>query len=240
MMSDDTPEISGDEPRLGPAKRAVAEAAKLANASRRDDDGMTLFEYPDYDTYRRVQIAGNLAKLRRQFVKESHIRLLSDYLRADLPPVRFGLCHGTRRGAEQAWFRAHLGAGAEVIGTEISDTAERYANTIRWDFHDRNPDWANRADFVYSNSWDHAFDPEKAFGAWIDALRPGGRMLLDHGRGQMPSSANALDPFGITFERLQQLLSDSFGARGRLLDPVDTRDTNPEYRCRVVVFEKTA
>ena len=48
-----------------------------------------------------MQIAGNHAKLRRQFVKESHVRLLSTYLLADMPPIRFGLCHGTRRGAEQ-------------------------------------------------------------------------------------------------------------------------------------------
>jgi len=232
--------MSDDDPKLGPAKRAAVEAAQIANASRRDDDGMTLFEYPDYDTYRRVQIAGNHAKLRRQFVKESHVRLLSTYLLADMPPIRFGLCHGTRRGAEQAWFRTHLGEGAEVIGTEISDTARRYANTVQWDFHDPNPDWSNRADFVYSNSWDHAFAPERAFGAWIEALRPGGRMLLDHGREQMPASANALDPFGITFERLQQFLIDRFAGRGRLREPIDAREINPDYRCRVVVFEKTA
>ena len=35
-------------PKVGPAKRGPAvEAAQIANASRRDDDGMTLFEYPD-------------------------------------------------------------------------------------------------------------------------------------------------------------------------------------------------
>jgi SAM-dependent methyltransferase len=234
MMSDKS------SPPLGPAKRAIADAARAANAERRDTEGMTLYEYPDYETYRSVQVAGNKAKLRRQFVRESHIRLLSDYLVADLKTVRFGLCHGTRSGAEQAWFRNFLGDGAEIIGTEISDNAANYPNTVQWDFHDLNPAWSGKADFVYSNSWDHAYAPEKAFGAWIDALRPGGRMLLDHGRGQMPAAANELDPFGITFERLEQFLAERFSEVGRLLDPVDTRKINREYRCRVVVFEKTA
>jgi SAM-dependent methyltransferase len=223
----------------GPYRRAVEKAAETAGAAQVAGDGYVLHSYPDYDTYRNVQTEGNRAKLRMQFVKESHVRLLSEYLTREIGPVSFGICHGTRRGAEQAWFKAHLPGAPTVIGTEISDTANQFPDTIRWDFHDENPNWLGRADFVYSNSWDHAFDPARAFAAWIGSLRPGGRLLLDHTKGQLPEAANALDPFGATWERLLAFLGE-FSARGRLLPALDFRKTNRDYRARVAVFERTA
>lgn len=224
--------------KQGLFKRAAADAEAAAGGEMIRGDGYSLYRYPDYETYRAVQTAGNKAKLNRQFVKESHVETLSAFIDATLGPVSFGICQGTRRGAEQAWFNRHLSGNPNVIGTEISDTAARFANTVQWDFHDENPDWAGRADFVYSNSWDHAFDPPRAFAAWIAALRPGGLMLLDHTKGQTPDSSNALDAFGISLEGLQQMLLDQFGDRGALLPVIDTRKTNPEYRARVVVFAK--
>lgn len=221
----------------GPYKRALAAAEARANATRREGEGIVFHDYPDYATYREVQVAGNKAKLRMQFVKESHIRALAEYLNAR-GPVDFGICHGTRRGREQAWFAAHLHGEPHVIGTEISDTAKAFENTIEWDFHDENPDWAGRADFVYSNSWDHAFDPERAFGAWIAALKPGGVMLLDHTRGQEPAAANALDPFGASHAALRSFMADHFGDRGAVADDLDFR-ANCEYRARVLVFRKS-
>jgi SAM-dependent methyltransferase len=231
-MSDDT--------KLGPYKRAVLAAQERAGDQKLEGEGYVLHQYPDYDTYRDVQVAGNKAKLKMQFVKESHIRILADHLTSLIGEVRFGICHGTRRGAEQAWFRAHLPGTPEVIGTEISDTALDFPDTVQWDFHDPNPDWAGRADFIYSNSWDHAFDPERAFAAWLDAMRPGGLMLLDYTKGQTPEAANALDPFGTTLEALTDLLAEKFGDRTRLCPVLDTRKTNKEYRAQVVILEKTA
>lgn len=222
----------------GVFKRAVAEAEALAGGEMERGEGYALYKYRDYETYRAVQTEGNKAKLGRQFVKESHVQILARFLDETLGPVRFGLCHGTRRGAEQAWFTAHLTGHPEVIGTEISDTASQFPNTVQWDFHDVNPDWAGRADFVYSNSWDHAFDPVRAFGAWIGALRPGGLLLLDHTRDQTPETSNALDPFGASLDRLQGMLATDFAAEGAVLPVIDTRKVNPEYRACVVVFRK--
>ncbi|MBK6621188.1 MAG: hypothetical protein IPG32_10020 [Saprospirales bacterium] len=48
----------------------------------------------------------------------------------------------------------------EVIGTEISDSASKFSHTIEWDFHEVKPEWIGRADFIYSNSFDHSYDPE--------------------------------------------------------------------------------
>ncbi len=226
--------------KLGPYKRAVLEATERSGAVRTEEDGMVLYKYSGYEAYKDVQISGNKAKLRMQFVKESHIVILSDYITQNLGEVSFAICHGTRRGAEQAWFRDNLNDSANVIGTEISDTASQFANTVQWDFHETNPEWSNQADFIYSNSWDHAFEPEKAFLAWIDALRPGGLLLLDHSKGQSPDAANPLDPFGITFERLVQFFEERFGDYGELKDAIDTRKQNKEYRARVLVFEKSS
>ncbi len=229
-----------DETKPGPYKRAVLAAQERAGDRKLEGEGYVLHQYPDYDTYRDVQVAGNKAKLKMQFVKESHIRILSEHLTSLLGEIRFGICHGTRRGAEQAWFRAHLAGTPEIIGTEISDTASDFPDTVQWDFHDPNPDWAGRADFVYSNSWDHAFDPGRAFAAWLEAMRPGGLMLLDYTKGQTPEAANALDPFGTTLEALTDLLAEKFGDRTRLCPVLDTRKTNKEYRAQVVILEKTA
>ncbi|NJM82691.1 MAG: class I SAM-dependent methyltransferase [Tabrizicola sp.] len=221
-------------------KRAAREAQQLAGGTAHVEDGLTLYAYPDYDTYRAVQTAGNKAKLKRQFVKESHVVTLSQAIDAAIGPVSFGLCHGTRRGLEQAWFTAHLTGAPHVLGTEISDTATDFPNTVQWDFHDSNPDWLGRADFVYSNSWDHAFDPGRAFAAWVESLRPGGWLLLDHNRNQAPESANALDPFGVTYERLVAMLEDQFRDTARLLPVIDTRKTNPDYKVRTVILQKNA
>ena len=82
--------------------------------------------------------------------------------------VEFGICHGTRRGKEQEWFRKYLGCG--VIGTEISDTVEQFPHTIEWDFHETKAEWINSADFIYSNSLDHSYDPKKCLTACTGAV----------------------------------------------------------------------
>ncbi len=215
---------------------AVRQAEATGKTEVQAGEGVVQHVYADYDTYRRVQEEGNKAKLNAQFVKKSHIFFLADWLAGTGRKVEFGLCHGVRRGKEQAWFRRRL-PGAEILGTDISATATQFPHTVRWDFHDRNPDWDGRADFVYSNSWDHAFDPAQAFRAWAECLKPGGVMLLDHTAGHLPAATNALDPFGATEEALIALLNGAcadFGAVAEVLDRSDAAD----YRCRVVVFRR--
>lgn len=225
---------------VGEMARIYKDAVKAAEASGakpvENADGYVLYEYPDYETYCRVQQEGNIAKLKRQFVKRSHIDRLANYLLGLGRPLGFGLCHGTRAGREQAWFAEAL-EGCNVVGTEISETATQFANTVQWDFHNENSDWIGRADFVYSNSWDHAFAPRKAFSAWIDQLAPGGLLLLDYTKGQAPSAANALDPFGVDLPVLVKLLKQVAGARCEAPQLHDYRD-NPEYGARVVTLRR--
>lgn len=225
------------EARKSAFKAANEIAESLAQTSLKQGDGFVQHVFDDYESYRRVQEEGNKAKLGAQFVKKSHIFFLADWMAAQGAKVGFGLCHGVRRGKEQAWFRKKL-PGAEVIGTDISATASQFENTVQWDFHDENPDWEGRASFVYTNSWDHAYDPAKAFRAWVKCLKPGGWLLLDHTRGHMPKASNVLDPFGATREAVIRMLEETCGASGRVVEVLD-RMGDEDYAAAVIVFQRT-
>jgi SAM-dependent methyltransferase len=240
-------EMAGDEktekkkpgfennPRKGMFKRAMAQVEQLATTTVKEGDGFVQHLYDDYETYRKVQEQGNKAKLRAQFVKKEHIFFLADWLKAR-GKVSFGLCHGVRRGKEQKWFMKRL-EGARVIGTDISETATEFENTVQWDFHDDNPEWQGRADFVYSNSWDHAYDPAKAFRAWAQCLVPGGVILIDHTSGHLPKSSNTLDPFGATREAVIRILEEGCAGLGRVTEVLD-RSGDPDYPSMVIVLTR--
>lgn len=226
--------------KKGMFKRAVDQVAGMTTTQIKEGEGFVQHLYDDYETYRRVQEEGNKAKLAAQFVKKSHIFFLAEWMtaaRAGGDKVTFGLCHGVRRGKEQSWFMKRLD-GAKVIGTDISETASEFENTVQWDFHDDNPEWQGRADFVYSNSWDHAYDPGKAFRAWANCLKLGGYILIDHTRGHMPKSSNVLDPFGATREAVIRILGESCGDLGKVTDVLD-RTGDEEYPSTVIVFTRT-
>lgn len=242
-MSDDVndtvedPRAARKAAKKGMFKRAIAQIDTLAATTVTEGDGFVQHLYDDYETYRRVQEEGNKAKLAAQFVKKTHIFFLAEWMLAQGRKPTFGLCHGVRRGKEQAWFRKKL-AGANVIGTDISETATQFENTVQWDFHDDNPDWQARADFVYSNSWDHAYDPGKAFRAWAMCLKPGGYLLIDHTRGHMPKSSNTLDPFGATREAVIRILGETCGDLGAVSGVLD-RTGDEDYPSTVIVFTRS-
>jgi hypothetical protein len=156
----------------------------------------------DYERYKRVQTEGNKRKLGQVWVQEENIQFLSDYIRRVVGPVKFGICHGTRRGKEQEWFREHL--GAEVIGTEISETATQFPHTIQWDFHETKPEWLDAVDFIYSNSFDHSYDPEKCLNTWMSCVRKGGVCILEH--TSSCERATELDPFGAHVAQMPYLV----------------------------------
>ena len=138
-------------------------------------NGYILMEYRkgdgsfDYEKYRRSKEDGKNSKLDQTWVIESNSKFLGDYIQKRISTGSFGICHGTRSGNEQKWLREAL--QCEVIGTEISDSATQFPHTIKWDFHQANPDWISKADFIYSNSFDHSYDPQSCLNTWIDSLR---------------------------------------------------------------------
>lgn len=179
---------------LSPLKRAFGPQIRLA-------------KYRDYETYRQTQQAGNEKKLQSVWAREGNIQFIAQYARDHIADVRSVLCHGTRNGAEIRWFKAALGGAPRVLGTDISTTATQFPDTIVWDFHEFKPEWEGAWDLVYSNSWDHAHDPQLAFRHWMRSLSPGGMLFLEHSRRHEPWAISSLDPFGATIKGLSGVLN---------------------------------
>jgi len=160
----------------------------------------------DWDAYSAVQNKGNHDKIGAVWATKGNIRFIAGMLLAELRmPPKFGICHGTRRGCEQEWFEEAL-PGCEVVGTEIGESATTFPRTVRWDFHDENPEWTGRADFVYSNAFDHSIDPRGALETWRGQLREGGAIFLEFGGGNIPANVSDLDPFGMIPEVIPWLM----------------------------------
>lgn len=172
------------------------------------NNGFELYQYLksdgtfDYETYKQIQIEGNKQKIEYVWVIEDNISFLSAYIKKNIANVNFGLCHGTRRGKEQEWFKKYL--GCDVIGTEISDNANDFPDTIQWDFHEVKPEWLDSVDFIYSNALDHSYDPQMCLNAWMSCLRKDGLCIIEHSSGDERSSK--LDPFGANISLMPYLI----------------------------------
>lgn len=177
---------------------------KTINVTVNEPEKITLHKYKDYDEYVAVQTIGNKEKIDLTWVVEQNIEFLSHYLLEKLKIVEAGICHGTRRGQEQKWFSGKL--KASIFGTEISDTATEFPNTIQWDFHEVKPEWLGKFDFIYSNSFDHSYDPEKCLNAWMSCLKEGGLCIIEHSSLHSPKGVTELDPFGVTLEYFPYLV----------------------------------
>lgn len=212
--------------------------------SRDETAGYTLYRYVrndgslDYDRYRQVQEEGNKRKINKVSVLEPNIAYLADYIRRLIPNARFGICHGSRRGKEQEWFRKYL--GCEVIGTEISDTAAGFPHSIEWDFHETKPEWIDSVDFIYSNSFDHSYDPEKCLDAWMSCLRQDGLCILEHSSEHEPTDTSELDPFGADFVQMPYLIvtwgKGNYAVREILEAPEKCRGSN---RLHFIVIQRS-
>jgi len=186
-------------------------------------------------TYREIQTFGNRQKLGVVFASEPNIAAMARLAAARVGPVGLVICHGTRNGAEQRWFKANLPGTPRVIGTEISDTATEFPDTIQWDFHEQNPEWIGRADIVYSNSWDHSIDPERMFRNWMECLSENGIMLIEHTSYHDGREPDLLDPFGATRDGLVRLLDRVGKSEFRVVEIFTDLPDTSAGRCAVVV-----
>lgn len=164
----------------------------------------------DYQTYKAVQQAGNIHKLKLVSASEAALGELAQELIGRGFEPHFILCHGTRNGAEQRFLRSHFPA-ARILGTEISSTATQFADTIEWDFHQVKPEWLGAVDLMYSNSWDHSYDPAKLFAAWGQCISDCGIMAIEHTNGHLPHKRAVLDPFGATLDGLVRVVEANSG-----------------------------
>jgi len=173
----------------------------------------------DLAAYRQEQEKGNRAKLQQVWTNEKNLRFLCGWLQAHGVAPQFVICHGTRSGFEQRVFKDAL--GCEVIGTEISSTASQFPLTIQADFHEPQPEWDGKADLVYSNSLDHAYDPGKALRSWACSVRRGGLIVLEKASDSDPRGVSDLDPFGISLPDLLVFVLQTLGDTGSIRALVD-------------------
>ena len=160
---------------------------------------MKLHQYENYDEYVKEQTQANVAKLKNVWVRENAIQKVVYYK----PIASSILCHGTRNGRELEYFKKFL-PHAEIVGTEISHTATQFKNTVQHDFHEVREDFVGKFDIVYSNSFDHAYDPSKAILAWKDQLTTDGVLVIELMTG-VENISRPVDPLEINYEEFKEL-----------------------------------
>jgi hypothetical protein len=173
---------------------------------------MRLLHFENYEEYKQTQIAANECKFGEVFAEISVLRRIAAHVRRRSATVGVGLCHGVRNGYEVRRLRRLL-PRVDIIGTDISGTAARIPNCIVWDMHDVKPEWRGAVDFMYSNSWDHTYDPELLLTRWSECLSPSGRLYLSYTdlhseRGVVETSKS--DPFGCSLDELIRMVQHTY------------------------------
>jgi hypothetical protein len=187
-----------------------------------------------YEAYRATQIHWNKAKLGNVWADERTLEAIAGDI--ERRGLRTGICHGARNGYEVSWFRQRL--GSEVIGTDISETATQFPNMVVHDFHDRRDDWVGKFDFVYTNSLDQAFDPEKALAAWAEQLTPKGCIYVEHTKQHSVEAASEMDPFGAHPMAIPYLLFKWGKGKYSLADILEPGEIYAKGQVLVFVIER--
>ena len=170
-----------------------------------------IYKYKNYDEYKNTQIFFNKQKINKVWADENTLKIVSNFLKENIKSEKIkGLCHGSRNGFEQKCFINEI-PNAEVIGTDISETANDYDNSIVHDFHDEKKDWIENFDFVYSNSLDQSYDPEKALNTWINQVKKDRYVIIEHSDQHGVISSGKMDPFGVEANFFPYLLTEWFG-----------------------------
>lgn len=91
------------------------------------------------------------------------------------------------------------------------------------DFHDTRPDWIEAADFIYSNSFDHSYDPQACLNAWMSCVRPGGLCIIEQTDVHTAAWVNELDPFGVEIPDLLYLILTWGKGRYGIRDMLDVK-----------------
>lgn len=167
------------------------------------DSKLKIYKYKDYDEYVEWQIRTNKSKAGWVYVKESTIRQIVEVA----PFASNIICHGTRAGAEQKYFKKFL-RNANILGTEISDNATDYPMTIQHDFNMQKPEWIGKFDIVYSNCIDHSIDPKATLKTWSEQLVETGIMCVEYSQRQSIPGGNVNDPLDATLNEIVNLVEE--------------------------------
>ena len=137
-----------------------------------------IYKYKDYEEYKETQIFYNKKKINHVWADELTLGKVANFITKNIKKDEIkGICHGSRNGFEQSFFNKNI-LNSSIIGTDISETATNYKNSVVWDFHKVKDEWVNYYDFVYSNSLDQSFDPKTALTSWIGQINKGGYIII--------------------------------------------------------------
>lgn len=192
----------------------------------------------DYDAYVEAQTKVNLKKIDFSGPNYSRINMVATYIKKHIPNIKFGICHGTRRGTEQRDFKNIL--NIPVIGTEISHTAEQFPDTIQWDFHEVKEEWLDSVSFIFSNSLDHSYDPIKCLNAWMSCIAPDGKIFLQRGQDDLPGIAKTnkhpeADMFQASEKAFAQVVDAAGSGEWIVSSPEELKINNEK---RIIVLER--
>ena len=142
-------------------------------------------EYSSYEQY----LAHQQSKFQYLDLTEydaNYRRLLKERLQ-QLPELKRGasvLCLGARQGTE---VKAFLDLGCFAVGLDLNPGKENKF-VLHGDFH-QIQFASESADVVFTNSFDHVFDPEKMIGEIVRVLKPGGLLIVEAIHGEAQESA---------------------------------------------------
>jgi hypothetical protein len=182
---------------------------------------MNLYKHDNYKQYKKAQIVKNKKKINLVWVKRPEIQLISKKIKKLIPNASFGICHGVRNAWEVKQLRNLL--GINVLGTDIAPSATQFENTIQWDFHNVKDEWKDNVDFIYSNSFDHSYDPESCLDAWMKCIKKGSGICFIHWMSTNTAKIDAADCFAAPAKEFKELFNkkyrviDQFGKRGRIV-----------------------
>ena len=184
-----------------------------------------LYKYNSYEEYKNEQVLHNKRKLNNIWADKKTLTRVADILFKQFGrDIKIkGLCHGSRNGFEQNYLRS-ISKNIEAVGTDISDTAVNYENSLQWDFHEINEEWTGQKDFIYTNSLDQSWQPKKAIEIWFSQLKKNGLLIIEHTDAHGPEGASKMDPFGVRPKVMPYILTMWFGSQISIEHSVDTKD----------------
>lgn len=203
--------------------------------------------YKSYEEYARSQIFHNKRKLDQIWADDDTLTAVADYVIGNSTkncPEIFGICHGSRNGYEVGKLKKLIEADSlieksNIIGTDISDTALQFDNMIQWDFHNENPNFTGKADFIYSNSLDQSWKPFQALQTWLGQLKESGVLIIEHTQAHGVADASEMDPFGVLPEYMPYVLAEHFGHK-ITIQIIKTTKANNQMECWLFVLKKTS
>ena len=164
---------------------------------------MKIYQYTNYQEYEKIQTEANIRKIDNIWIDKDTVQKIHSF-KTDASNI---LCHGVRNAKELIYFNEFY-PNSNIIGTEISITANNFPNVVKWDFHDAKKEWKGLFDIVYSNSWDHSFDPVKSLQTWKDQLTKNGCICIEHGTDKDVNVSKASDPLQIFDAEILNMISD--------------------------------